>query len=47
MERGRTGGGGGVGLTAQLGLGVDLLIGYVAHEERESPGIPKSGGQAV
>lgn len=34
-------------LTAQLGLGVDLLIGYVAHEERETPGIPESGGQAI
>lgn len=35
------------GLTAQLGLGVDLLIGYVAHEERETPRIPESGSQAI
>lgn len=26
---------------------MDLLIGYVAHEERETPGIPESGGQAI
>lgn len=37
----------GRGLTAQLGFGVDLLIGNVAHEERETPGIPESGGQAI
>ena len=37
----------GRGLTAQLGLSVDLPTGYVAHEERKAPGITESGGQAV
>lgn len=37
----------GRGLTAQLELGVDLLIGYIAHKERETPGIPESGCQAI
>lgn len=26
---------------------MDLPIGYVAHEERETPRIPESGGQAI
>lgn len=46
LGRGEELGGGsgkaGRGLTAQLGLSVDLLIGYVAHEERETPGILES-----
>ena len=33
----------GRGLTAQLGLSVDLPTGYVAHEERKAPRIPESG----
>lgn len=37
----------GRGLTAQLELSVDLLIGYIAHKERKTPGIPESGGQAI
>ena len=37
----------GRGLTAQLELGVDLLIGYIAHKKRETPGIPESGCQAI
>lgn len=40
---GATGG----GLTAQLELSVDLLIGYIAHKERQTPGIPESRGQTV
>lgn len=48
-KRGTEGGTGktGRGLTAQLELGVDLLIGYIAHKERKTPGIPESGGQAI
>lgn len=35
------------GLTTQLELSVDLLIGYIGHKERKTPGIPESGGQAI
>lgn len=48
--KGGVGGGSGRtgrGLTAQLELGVDLLIGYIAHKKRETPGIPESGCQAI
>lgn len=34
-------------LTAQLGLSVDLLTGYIAHKEGETPGILEAGGQAI
>lgn len=26
---------------------MDLLIGYIAHKKRKTPGIPESGGQAI
>lgn len=26
---------------------MDFLIGYIAHKERKTPGIPETGGQAI